>query len=188
MMAIGGGKRDRTVRRHVSAARALPLVFWALAACSQAPAHGAPSEPAVAEAHSLPAVALAGRVTDEAGILTVEQKQSLDAKLAKFELSTHHQMVVVTVASLNGADVTPFTTKLANDWGIGRKGDDDGVVVLVAPKEQQARIAVGYGLEKALPDILCQAIMQAKMIPRFRDGDLYGGIASGVDALIEQLD
>lgn len=111
----------------------------------------------------------------------------MTAKLEKLEAATHHQMVVVTVASLNGRDIADYAKDLGNAWGIGRKGYDDGVMILVAPNEHQVRIAVGYGLEKQLTDILCQQIINVQMLPRFRDGNLPGGIEAGTDALIARL-
>lgn len=132
-------------------------------------------------------VPLAGRVTDAAKVLTVEQEASLSAKLEELERATGHQMVVATVPTLGGQDVAQFTRNLANSWGIGRKGYDDGVVLLIAPNERKARIAVGYGLEKKLPDALCQQIMAEEIIPRFRQGKLASGIESGVNALVARL-
>jgi uncharacterized protein len=134
-----------------------------------------------------PVVALTGRVTDAADILNPEQEASLSAKLEQLERATHHQMVVATVPTLRGADIATFTKDLANSWGIGRKGYDDGVVILVAPNERQARIAVGRGMEKTLTNDLCRKIIQEQMLPRFREGDLPGGIEAGADAVIAKL-
>ena len=96
-------------------------------------------------------------------------------------------MVVATVPTLGGADVATFTKDLANKWGIGRKDYDDGVVLLVAPNERKVRIAVGYGLEKSLTPDLCKQIIDQQMLPRFREGDLAGGIEAGAKALIARL-
>lgn len=134
-----------------------------------------------------PAIRLAGYVTDEAGLLSGPEKQDLTRSLIQFEKTTHHQMVVVTVKSLNGQDVTVFTVNLANAWGIGRRGFNDGIVLLVAPNQRKARISVGYGLEKALPNAWCSNIMQHEMIPRFRSGNFPGGIRAGVSAIIARL-
>lgn len=164
------------------------LLCFLSAVCSQAPVRQARADTEVAAKSAGPAIALAGRVTDEAGLFSGEQKRVLSGKLEKLEQSTGHQMVIVTVASLGGAEIGAFTTSLGNDWGIGRKGHNDGIVLLVAPKEQLAQISVGYGLEAVLPDELCQGIMNERMIPRFRAGDLFGGVDAGVDALIERLD
>jgi len=93
-------------------------------------------------------------------------------------------MVIATVSSLGGKDIKTYTTDLFNAWGVGRKGYNDGVVVLIAPIQHQARIAVGYGLEKVLTDRVCADIMRDTMIPHLKAGDAYGGIDAGVDALV----
>ena len=96
-------------------------------------------------------------------------------------------MVVATVPTLGGADVATFTKDLANSWGIGRKGYNDGVMILVAPNEREVRLAVGYGLEKSLTHDLCKEIIEERMLPRFREGDLPGGIEAGTNAVIARL-
>ena len=138
-------------------------------------------------ANRTPAIPLAGRVTDAAGALGPAQEAALSAKLEELERRTKHQMVIVTVPSLGGQDIAAYTRGLANRWGIGRKGYNDGVVVLVAPNEQRVRIAVGIGLEKVLTHEVCQRIIDNSMLPRFRAGDLTGGIEAGTDALIVRL-
>lgn len=138
-------------------------------------------------AGSTPSIPLAGRVTDAARILNAEQELSLTARLEEVERATKHQMVVVTVPTLKGQDVAVFTRNLANDWGIGRKSHDDGVVLLVAPNERKARIAVGVGLEQTLPDELCSQIMERHILPRFRENNLAAGIEAGVNALAVEL-
>ena len=136
---------------------------------------------------SLQPTKLAGWVTDAAHILSPEQQARLSAKLQQLERSTQHQVVVVTVPTLGGRDVADFTRDLANEWGIGRKGYNDGVVLLVAPNERKVRLAVGYGLEGKLTDNACQQIIEKTMLPRFRQGDVPGGIEAGTDALIALL-
>ncbi len=166
----------------------LATLALTLASCS-GQANSVPSKrdeasPAVAAPSSL---ALVGRVTDAAEILTPAQEAALSGKLERAERMTRHQMVVVTVPTLGGMDVATFAKNLANSWGIGRKGYNDGVVLLVAPNERKVRIAVGYGLEKTLTDALCKQIIDEQMLPRFRVGDLPKGIEAGVDSLIAQL-
>lgn len=134
-----------------------------------------------------PKIALTGRVTDAAHILNDTQKASLSKRLEKLERKTGHQMVIVTVPTLGGQDVAAFTQMLGNAWGIGRAAQDDGVVLLVAPNERKARIAVGDGLEKTLPNAVCDKIMTNRILPRFRAGDLPGGIEAGIDAIINVL-
>ncbi len=96
-------------------------------------------------------------------------------------------MVVVTVRTLNGQDIADFTRTLANSWHIGRKGIDDGVVLLVAPAERKVRIAVGFGLEKQLTPEVCQEVIDSEVLPAFRRGNLPGGIEAGTEALVARL-
>jgi uncharacterized protein len=130
---------------------------------------------------------LKGYVSDWANVLTVSQETQLTTKLEALERSTGHQMVVVTVAGLDGMEISAFTTKLANSWDVGRKHYNDGVVLLIAPSERKARISVGYGLEKVLPDAFCAQILANEIIPPFRRGDLASGLNAGVVALIRKL-
>lgn len=167
----------------------LPLLMILAAACSGEQIAGQmdPNQSEQSSALVNAAIPLGGRVTDAANILSSEQEAVLTDRLALLEKSTKHQVVVVTANSLGGRDVADFTRDLANAWGIGRKDHDDGVVILVAPNERKVRIAVGHGLERTLPDPLCKAIIEQNMLPRFRDGNFYGGIEAGIGALIEGL-
>jgi len=140
-----------------------------------------------AMARAQPAIPLAGRVMDAAHLLPSEVRTVLTARLAKLEAETHHQVVIVTVNSLGGRDVADYTRDLANAWGIGRKDYNDGVVLLIAPKERKVRIAVGFGLESILTPVICQQIIANRIVPRFRSGDFPGGIERGADALISRL-
>ena len=131
--------------------------------------------------------ALTGRVVDGANVLAPEQELALSSKSEALEAATGRQFVIVTVPTLDGQDIAIFTRDLGRHWGVGRKGHDDGVILLVAPAERKVRIAVGYGLEKALPDALCQQILDQQVLPRFSKGDLVGGIQAGADALVARL-
>ncbi|KKW90741.1 TPM domain-containing protein [Sphingobium chungbukense] len=168
---------------------AIASVLFTLA-CSNGQATSAPATGTESEnsATSIAAVPLAGRVTDAAHVLSPQERVNLSDRLAKLEQKTQHQLVVVTVSSLGGRDVANYTRDLANSWGIGRKGHNDGVVLLVAPNERKVRIAVGYGFEKRLSDGACQQIIDQKILPSFRKGDLSGGIKAGTDALITLLE
>ena len=126
-------------------------------------------------------------MTDAAQVLTAAEKRRISARLETVERETGRQMVAVTVATLGRKDIKTFTNDLANAWGIGQKGYDDGVVLLVAPNEHQARIATGLGLKTRLPDSACQQIMDQQMLPHFHKGDFAGGIEAGVDALAAKL-
>jgi uncharacterized protein len=164
------------------------LLLAATASCSdgQATSQSPSSNRLEASATTLAKVALRGRVTDDADILTPAEEASLSTRLQEFEEASGHQMVVVTVASLGGRDVAEFTRELGNTWGIGRAEQDDGIILLVAPKERKARIEVGLGLERTLPNALCQQVLQSEIIPHFWNGDYPGGISAGVTALINQ--
>ncbi len=131
--------------------------------------------------------ALTGRVVDEADVLPAETEAALTAKLETLEQKTSHQLVVVTLKSLQGYDIADFGYQLGRAWGIGRKGENDGVVFIIVPSERAVRIEVGYGLEPILTDALSSVILQTDVLPRFRNGDMVGGIVAGTDALIEQL-
>jgi uncharacterized protein len=127
-------------------------------------------------------MALAGRVTDAANILTAEEEVRLSDRLARYEARTKHQMVIATTPSLNGARVDDVGTCLGNRWGIGRKGQDDGIVILIAPNERQMRIATGFGMEKLLTDDKALEVIE-QMTPHFKRGDYAGGLATGVEAI-----
>ncbi|EIZ77371.1 hypothetical protein WSK_4065 [Novosphingobium sp. Rr 2-17] len=130
---------------------------------------------------------LQGRVNDAAGILDFKTEQALADKLLALETRTHHQVVVATTPSLGKQDISTYTLAVARRWGIGRKGHNDGVVIMVAPNERKVRIEVGYGLEKVLTNQVCGQIIGQNMVPRFKLGDFPKGLQDGVDALIVKL-
>lgn len=168
----------------------IPLMMALAAACSEGEATSQPKPDGDVQrlaTTAQPKVALTGRITDAANIIDAEQEAALSRQIEELEQATGHQMVIVTVTTLRGQEVVDFTTQLANAWGIDRAEQDDGVVLLVAPNERKVRIAVGYGLERTLPDSLCQEIIDDHMLPRFRKDDLPGGIEAGASAIIDQL-
>ena len=123
---------------------------------------------------------LSGRVVDEAQLLSSEQEAELGSILQQHEAKSTDQVVVVTVSSLQGVPIEQFALELGRHWGIGQKGKDNGVLLLVAPKERKVRIEVGYGLEAVLPDALAGVIVQRRILPLFKKGDLAEGIKVGV--------
>lgn len=149
---------------------------------------GSPSGLGPAADKEVADIALTGPVVDRADILTADQEKILTRKLLGFQRTTDHQMVVVTVSTLQSAPIERFTDALGNNWRIGRKGHDDGIVLLVAPNQGQVRLAVGDGLKSELPDALCKSIIERDLIPRFRTGDDYAAIIAGVDAVVRRLD
>ena len=130
---------------------------------------------------------LTGRVVDDAHVLSPAQQTTLNAELAGLEAKTSRQRVVVTLPSLQGYDIADYGYQLLRHWGIGQKGLDNGAILIVAPSEHKVRIEVGYGLEPILPDALCSQILQEKVLPAFRTGDIAAGVSAGVDALADQL-
>jgi uncharacterized protein len=139
----------------------------------------------IALALSLPA--LTGRVVDVANIIPAEVRSSLDSKLANLETESGIQFVVATVTSLDGQEIEPYANELFRTWKLGEKTKNNGVLLLVAPKERRVRIEVGYGLEGTLTDALSKVIVTNAITPRFKDGDFSGGIARGVDDIITVL-
>ena len=131
--------------------------------------------------------ALTGRVVDGANIIPADVKARLDQKLAGLEAQSHRQLVVVTLASLQGYEISDYGYQLGRNWGIGSKEKNDGALLIVAPTERKVRVEVGYGLEGVLTDGLSSLIIQQKILPRFKAGDMQGGIEAGTDALITQL-
>lgn len=127
-------------------------------------------------------------VNDYAGVLSPSQAQSLENKLVAFNDSTSNQIAIVIVDDLQGYDRSEFAYKVAKDWGIGQGDFNNGVLVLVKKKTKESGgqifIATGYGLEGAIPDLACADIIDKEIIPRFREGDYYGGLDAGTDVLM----
>ena len=137
--------------------------------------------------HSTPALALTGRVVDAAGIIDPATREALTQKLADFEAKSSDQVVVVTVPSLNGEDIESFANHLFRAWALGQKQLNNGILLVVAPNDRKVRIEVGSGLEGTMTDALASVIINGTIIPAFRDGDYSGGIAQGVDNILQVL-
>ena len=105
--------------------------------------------------------ALTGRVVDDAHVLTDQTKGDLDQKLAALEAKTSRQLVVVTLPSLQGYEISDYGYQLGRAWGIGQAKLNNGVLFIIAPNEHKVRIEVGYGLEPVLTDALSEVIIQA---------------------------
>jgi len=131
--------------------------------------------------------ALTGRVVDQANMLSPAVEADLTRKLADLETQSGRQLVVATLPSLQGYEIEEYGYQLGRAWGIGSAESDDGALFIVAPAERKVRIEVGYGLEPVLTDALSSVILQSQVLPRFRDGDMEGGVAAGAEAIIAQL-
>jgi uncharacterized protein len=136
-----------------------------------------------ASAQTFPA--LTGRVVDQADLLTPEQEADLTSKSEALEAKTGRQFVVATVNSLEGDDIEDYGYRLGRTWAIGQKEVDNGAILLVAPNEKKVRIEVGYGAEGYLTDIVSGRIIRNDILPRFREGDMAGGIVAGANAIVE---
>jgi uncharacterized protein len=128
---------------------------------------------------------LRGRVNDLAGLLSSNQSRGIESQLAEFERQTGHQIVVLTIRSLEGEDAPAFALKTAESWKLGQKGHDNWALLLVSLNDRKLRIEVGYGLEGILPDAIASEIIRNILVPRFRDKDYAGGIESAVDAIMK---
>jgi uncharacterized protein len=131
--------------------------------------------------------ALTGRVVDEAGLLAPATRERLTERLAAHEQSTGEQIVIVTLASLQGYPIEDFGYRLGRHWGIGEKGKNSGALLIVAPHERAVRVEVGYGLEDRLTDATSRAIIEQDILPAFRRGDFEGGIVAGSAAMLRVL-
>jgi uncharacterized protein len=120
-------------------------------------------------------------------LLSPQQEAELSAKSEALEQQTGRQFVVATVSSLEGQEIADYAVQLGRNWQVGDAKADDGVILLVAPNERKVWIATGYGAEGFLPDILAGRITRNDILPRFRDGDMAGGIIAGADAIIRQM-
>ena len=143
-----------------------------------------------AHAQSFPE--LTGRVVDQANLLDASQEAQLTSQLEALETQSNRQLVVATVNSLEGYDIADYGYRLGRTWGIGQDGDgetekDNGIILLVAPNDRQVRIEVGYGLEGIMTDALSSIIIQNDILPQFRDGNMAGGIITGVERISAQL-
>ncbi len=127
------------------------------------------------------------RVHDFANLLTAEQRASLEDLSRAVERQTTAQLAIVTVPSLRGQTVEAYANELFNEWGIGQKEVNNGVLLLVAPTERRMRIEVGYGIEPLLTDSLCGEIRDQAIIPRFKANDYAGGILAGAQRLAAVL-
>ena len=131
---------------------------------------------------------LTGRVTDNAEILSESTRRSLTAVLKEHEDRTRNQIAVLTVATIGGESIEEYAADVFEAWKLGRKDEDNGILIVVVPNDRRMRIEVGYGLESTLTDAMAGRIIQSVMTPRFRNGDYDGGITDGVRAVIDVLE
>jgi uncharacterized protein len=140
-----------------------------------------------ANAQSLKFPELSGRVVDQANILDASTKTALTEKLRALEERTTNQLVVVTLASLQGTSIEDYGYQLGRQWRIGQKDKNNGALLIVAPNERKVRIEVGYGVEGSLTDAVTKLIIENSILPRFRANDFVGGITRGTDDILAVL-
>ncbi len=128
--------------------------------------------------------ALGGRVNDHAGLLPGDSRRALEERLAQHEKQTGHQFAVLTIPSLEGDSLEEFSLRAAEKWKLGRKGTDDGLLLLVVQKERKVRIEVGYGLEGTITDATSARVIRNLITPSFRRGQYADGIRLAIDELI----
>ena len=120
--------------------------------------------------------------------LSQGEQAQLEQKLAAFEQKKGSQIALLIVPTTQPEDIAQYAIRVVEKWKIGREKIDDGVLVLVAKDDRKLRIEVGYGLEGAIPDLYAKRIISEVISPKFKQGDFYGGLDSGVDKLIGLID
>ena len=128
---------------------------------------------------------------DLAGVIDPVTAQEIEDSLENFSRTTSNQILVMTVTSIGGADISEYATQLGRDWGVGHEGDNNGVVILIKVKTENEKgnafIATGYGVEAVLPDVLCKRIIEQEMIPRFKENDYAGGIKDALAIIMPAM-
>lgn len=123
-------------------------------------------------------------VVDAANVIPDAQEHALAERIGAYVKRTGHQLVVATVPSLGGQEVRDYGYRLGRAWGLGRKGVDDGVILLLAPTERKVDIEVGYGLEPKLTDALTSAIIHERITPKLKAGNIGGALSDGADSIM----
>lgn len=130
---------------------------------------------------------LSARVTDLTGTLTAGQQTALEQKLAAFESAKGTQLAVLIVPTTQPEEIEQYSIRVVDEWKLGRKGVDDGALLIVAKDDHKVRIEVGRGLEGVLTDALSNRILDETIKPEFRQGNFYGGIDAGLDRMMKVI-
>lgn len=128
------------------------------------------------------------RVTDLSGTLAPDTVSRLESTLAQFETAKGSQIAVLMLPTTEPEDISQFGIRVAEAWKVGRKGVDDGVILVVAKDDRAVRIEVGYGLEGVIPDAIAKRIIEEDIVPRFRQGDFSGGVEAGVSRIMRLIE
>lgn len=143
---------------------------------------------AISSSAEVPVPPLKTRVTDLTGTLSASQRESLEQTLKAFEEKKGSQIAVLIVPTTKPEEIAQYGIRVAEAWKLGRKGVDDGVLLLVAKNDRKARIEVGRGLEGAIPDAAAKRIVAEIITPRFKQGDFEGGIREGVERIVRVIE
>lgn len=128
-----------------------------------------------------------GYINDFAGMLSQTTENELNEILQNYEQQTTNEIAVVTVLNLQGITIEDYAVRLFEEWKIGKKGKDNGILLLIAKEERKIRIEVGYGLEPTLTDAQAYRIIQEIISPSFKGGDFDTGVKEGVNGIIKVL-
>ena len=131
---------------------------------------------------------LKARVNDLTGTLSGQQRAALEQTLAEFEARKGAQIAVLLVPTTKPEPVQMFAVRVQESWKLGRKGVDDGVLLAIAKDDRELHIEVGYGLEGPLPDAIAKRIIEEEIVPRFKQGDFYGGIRAGTERIMRVIE
>ena len=132
--------------------------------------------------------ALTGKVVDQAGVLSQAVKDELEAMLATHENNTTNQVVVVTLKTLGGVDISGYSLELGRYWGVGQKDKNNGVLLVVSLNGKQAHIEVGHGLEGTITEDFGETIIDNYIVPELTKGDVEGGIKIGAQKIVALLE
>ncbi len=181
---------------------AVLLLFVALPACGE-PTSSTPTKekekqmPAAMIGDDGTATAVPDKPTEKkllwdlAGVIDPATAQEIEDSLETFSRTTSNQILVMTVTTIGGADISEYATQLGRDWGVGHEGDNNGVVILIKVNTESengnAFIATGYGVEGALPDVLCKRIIEKEMIPHFKENDYASGIKDALAVIMPAM-
>jgi len=143
---------------------------------------------AMSAAADVPVPPLKSRVTDLTATLTAQQRADLEQRLAAFETRKGSQIAVLLVPTTRPEEIEQYSIRVVDQWKLGRKGVDDGTLLLIAKDDRRVRIEVGYGLEGVIPDATAKRIVSDVIVPSFKQGDFYGGILAGVDRIMRVIE
>jgi len=129
---------------------------------------------------------LTGRVNDSANILSKSDRERLSDILRKYEQETHHQIAVLTIATLGDEPIETFSLRTFNAWGLGFKGLDNGILVTLAMKERRVRIELGKGMQRFISDADAKLIIDKEMTPAFSKGNFLTGLEHGLERLMDE--